>query len=132
MIVVETRDTLVVASRAMARTVVLVLILASCGGGSGHKADGGVDAFFSLCGHPGDVGNSLGVGKFCLKLEDCQTNSQATICSSLGNDPMMPHMNSFFCTMQCTTSSPAGFCGTGASCQCGAAGCGCAPVTCSP
>jgi hypothetical protein len=90
-----------------------------------------VDAFSSLCGHPGDVGNELGVGLFCEKLDDCANNTKATICSSLGNDPANPSQNAFFCTLECTQTSPAGFCGTNAACMCGSAGCGCAPNTCT-
>ncbi|HUJ62757.1 MAG TPA: hypothetical protein VLX92_29850 [Kofleriaceae bacterium] len=109
--------------------------LAACGSSGGHGApvDGppAIDAFYSACGHPGDTGNSLGVGKFCTTLQDCADNSQATICSTLGNDPSTPQLDSYFCTALCSASSPPGFCGDGASCMCGSAGCGCAPSTCS-
>jgi hypothetical protein len=116
-------------------TVWLVGVLAAVGcGGSKASVDAPpsstIDAFFSLCGHPGDKGNEYGVGQFCQTLDDCGSNSMATICSNLGNDPSDPSQNSFFCTFECTQTSPAGFCGSGAACQCASAGCGCAPITC--
>ena len=95
-------------------------------------------AFFSVCGHPGDTGNSHGVGKFCMKLSDCAPPAGdmagitwAGLCSTLGSD------NAFFCTTPCT--APANdmgdsFCGENAFCQCGSgssqSGCGCYPTSC--
>jgi hypothetical protein len=90
-----------------------------------------IDALYSACGHPGDTGNALGVGKFCTVLQDCASNSVANICSSLGNDPSTPQLDSYFCTALCGSGSPADFCGDGAACMCGTAGCGCTPTTCS-
>jgi hypothetical protein len=88
-------------------------------------------AFFSVCGHPGDTGNSLGVGKFCKVLSDCSSNTKATLCSTLGSD------NAYFCTMPCTPpASDMGSteCGENAICQCGSgsaqSGCGCYPTSC--
>jgi hypothetical protein len=111
----------------------LGLFFFGCGSSSsGSKIDAGstVDAFFSICGHPGDQGNELGIGKFCKVLDDCGSNGAANLCSSLGNDPAHPDQNSFFCTFECSATSPAGTCGTGAACQCASAGCACAPTTC--
>ena len=86
---------------------------------------------FSVCGHPGDVGNSLGVGKYCQKLTDCTSNPKATLCSTLGSD------NAFFCTMTCTPPANdmgSTECGENAFCQCGSgsaqSGCGCYPNSC--
>lgn len=121
------------------------LLLLACGSststpkpdaaGSGHAIDApaaaidappasGVDAFVSTCGMPGDVGNELGVGKFCATLNDCANNKQSGLCSNLG-DP-----TTFFCTKFCTKGSTTD-CGTGATCTCNASNqCGCTPNTC--
>jgi len=111
------------------------LLAAGCGGttpsGASDMAVGKDMAFFSVCGHPGDTGNSLGVGKYCMKIADCSANSKATLCSTLGSD------SAFFCTMPCTP--PANDlgnsdCGENAFCQCGSgssqSGCGCYPNSC--
>jgi hypothetical protein len=87
-------------------------------------------AFHSLCGKPGDVGNSKGVGKYCTKLDDCATNGMATLCSTLGNDPQHPENDTFFCLFTCTASSPSGYCGENAACQCQGGDCGCTPTAC--
>jgi len=73
---------------------------------------------------PGDVGNDMGVGKFCTQLSDC-LGTPAPICAILG-DPTV-----FFCTKTCANSDagPAA-CGVGASCACGGGGCGCTPDSC--
>jgi hypothetical protein len=112
------------------------LILAACSAQTATSADGGAgaattDAFYSACGHPGDVGNSLGVGKFCTQEQDCTGNSLANICSTLGNDPSTPQLDAYFCTAICSGSSAPNFCGDGAACMCGTQGCGCTPTTCS-
>jgi hypothetical protein len=102
------------------------------GGGTGAdmRAGGGAD-MASVCGHPGDTGNSLGVGKYCTKLTDCTSNPKATLCSVLGSD------NAFFCTMTCTPAANdmgSTECGENAICQCGSgsgqSGCGCFPTAC--
>jgi hypothetical protein len=100
-------------------------LLFACGGGGGSgKPDAAVDAFNSLCGKPGDVGNNVGVGKFCAMLSDCTGNMQATLCSSLG-DP-----NTHFCTKTCPMGST-DQCGTNAMCVCnGNNQCGCTPNEC--
>lgn len=59
-------------------------------GGGGADAGPGVadaspDAFESICGEPGDEGNALGVGKFCLTISDCSSTAEAPLCSSLGD-----------------------------------------------
>jgi hypothetical protein len=75
------------------------------------------------CGAPGDVGNSLGVGAYCTTSAQCASNSQATLCATLGN----PNMQ--FCTFLCSQGNATG-CGTGASCECQAFECGCVPDSC--
>jgi hypothetical protein len=75
----------------------------------------------SDCGHPGDKGNSLGVGKFCQKLLDCSDNVKAFLCTTIG-DP-----NNYFCTFRCKVDAD---CGEDANCQCAAGGCGCFPNAC--
>src|ERR1700749_1004971 len=84
----------------------LALVICGCGGDDTTAATtkdigmpGPVHDMASLCGHPGDPGNSLGVGKYCTSLSDCSTNSKATLCSILGSD------NTFFCTFACSGSA---------------------------
>lgn len=83
------------------------------------------DLFFnSQCGHPGDTGNSLGVGKFCTMLSDCSSNTKATLCTTLGSS------DEFFCTMLCSSTGPANQCGENARCACDNGQCGCYPTAC--
>jgi hypothetical protein len=103
------------------------LALSACGGDdtAATSADmrAGAD-FASLCGHPGDKGNSLGVGKYCSKLSDCN-GAMANLCSVLGSS------NTFFCTFQCSGNPDLGSeCGENASCQCQGGQCGCYPSSC--
>src|SRR5262245_48002693 len=104
---------------------VLVVIVVACGGDAPKKPDASIDAYFSNCGHPGDMGNELGVGFFCPNgLADCANTPNAHLCSSLGD------MTTHFCTFMCTMGS-AGQCGTGAECVCdGPNRCGCTPSVC--
>jgi hypothetical protein len=106
---------------------------ASCNGsdGGGGNDSGTVDAGFSACGHPGDQGNSLGVGKYCTRIQDCPTT--APICSNINNDPNNPQLNTFFCVLpNCDPCGPASACGGNASCVCLFPGeCGCTPNSCS-
>ena len=112
--------------------LVLALALAGCGGDDTTSmtthdlaTPGPVHDMASICGHPGDTGNSLGVGKYCTTLSDCSSNSKATLCSIIGSD------NSYFSTMAC--SSPADLateCGENATCQCQGGQCGCFPDAC--
>jgi hypothetical protein len=80
--------------------------------------------FPSDCGKPCDRGNSLGVGMFCMHLEDCTDNKKATFCTKLFD------AKNYFCTFRCDAAGPAGQCGEGASCQCQDGSCGCYPDSC--
>ena len=108
--------------------LIWALLIAGCNGGSSapsHPDAPAADAYFSNCGHPGDLGNEMGVGKFCASLSDCSTSQSAPPCSSLGDN------TTHFCTHTCTSTSPAGACGTGAACTCNASNqCGCTPSVC--
>src|SRR6185312_8149036 len=98
------------------------LMFVGCGGSNpGTAPDMAVGkdmAMFSVCGHPGDKGNNLGVGKYCVSpVTDCLPPSGvdmagqpswATLCSTLGGD-------NAFCQ-----------CGSGSS----QSGCGCYPNSC--
>jgi hypothetical protein len=118
------------------RAVLLALAMAvvGCGGSDPGLGDMTVVhdmALNSICGHPGDTGNSLGVGKFCKVIMDCLSNSKATLCSTLGSD------NTYFCTMTCTPPANdmgSSECGENAVCTCGSgsaqSGCGCFPTSC--
>lgn len=108
------------------RAVLLVFILAACGGDGGTSAVDATtaDAFESDCGKPGDTGNELGIGKFCASLNDCADTPSAPLCSSLGDK------STHFCTKTCPMGSTDA-CGTGAECTCnGNNQCGCTPSVC--
>lgn len=89
-------------------------------------------ALNSSCGHPGDPGNSIGVGKFCNGplTGDPNCPSTAPICAH------GQRMDVYFCTTPCfacstgTCTDPN--CKENALCQCDAAagGCGCVPSLC--
>lgn len=83
----------------------------------------GPDPSKSFCGHPGDKGNSLGVGHFCVTSVDCQDNTRASLCATAG-DP-----GAFFCTFVCHQDGPPDQCGEDAECTCQGA-CGCFPKAC--
>jgi hypothetical protein len=116
---------------------ILAALTAACSSSSSSGSDAGAqDAaadVYSACGHPGDMGNSLGIGKFCSSVADCAGTGIPTICATLG-DP-----SEHFCTAMCTPADAAmpeggtGFptnCGEGATCECSTGGCGCTPNQC--
>jgi hypothetical protein len=117
------------------------------GGGGGHEGGTGTDAGScvapfdaaayadSQCGHPGDKGNSIGVGSFCVTSNDCvNCNGSANgvdLCSDLGGP------GEYFCTKICIAPPDAGAdgggdsgCGENATCECQGAQCGCTPNSC--
>jgi len=101
----------------------------SAAGGDLLACNADLGSNHSACGHPCDVGNSLGVGKFCNVIADCAGNGMATICSSVLNngDPL----DTYFCTIpvQCDNTTN---CGAGASCQTvPGKGSGCTPNRCA-
>ena len=126
--------------------VLVVAALAAACGSSSKNGDGGaaatdlsasahVDmALLSECGHPGDVGNSLGVGKFCTNDgPDCTGNGMATTCSALFNGQTPSSSDTYFCSFQCQSTDPAGVCGENATCLCNSANiCACIPTVCVP
>lgn len=85
---------------------------------------------FSCCGHPGDPGNKLGVGKYCTDTYACQDpGTSAPICSAV----FYPEKRTFFCTKQCDAPD-AGTrgCGEGATCvkDSSSPAWGCVPTGC--
>src|SRR5437868_13101434 len=94
-------------------SIALVIFVAGCGSDSNRSGDGGsadlsvagngVDmALLLSCGHPGDAGNSLGVGKFCTNQgPDCTGNGMATSCSALFNGQTPSPSDAYFCSFQC-------------------------------
>ena len=104
-------------------TMALALI-AGCGNsGDGASApDGSTSGLATTCGHPGDPGNALGVGKYCAQISDC-SGLTAGICAILG-DP-----NAHFCTKTCAMGSTDA-CGSEATCACQGGQCGCVPNAC--
>jgi hypothetical protein len=124
------------------RSLALLCLVIACGednnapmtlndlsGASGDMTD---LAFSSSCGFPGDQAvNSLGVGKFCQEISDCNMpgnpNWMANLCSTID-----PSSNSHFCTTACDPTM-AGQCGANAVCVCKpGTGCGCTPAKCAP
>jgi hypothetical protein len=127
----------------IARALVLaLLVVAGCGDDTttaGPGTDLAVAAgpdmqLLSRCGHPGDVGNSLGVGKFCTNTgPDCTGNGKATTCSALFNGQPPSPTDTYFCAFQCTMSDPPDVCGENATCLCNASNlCACIPTKCVP
>jgi len=107
---------------ATAISVVAIAFLIACSGGG---TDATVDASTGLettCGHPGDPGNALGVGKYCAQISDC-SGLTAGICAILG-DP-----DAHFCTKTCMQGA-ADACGDAATCACQGGQCGCVPNVC--
>ena len=143
---------------------ILLFALAGCGGGGGGGGGGtggtggggtggaggggstagdmatagatGDMALLSACGHPGDTGNSFGVGKFCKSISDCSGNGLKTnICSALGNGSTPSASDTYFCTIYpCQADGGTSQCGDNASCVCGSgggqSGCACTPDSC--
>ncbi len=88
---------------------------------------GGDMSLYSLCGHPGDTGNSKGVGKFCMDTTMC-SGQTAGVCSTLMSIPQGPV---YFCTMLCDPNATTSTCGEGATCTClNPPACGCVPDLC--
>jgi hypothetical protein len=102
----------------------------ACGssGTTTKTPDAAIDAFFSICGNPGDTGNEKGIGKFCTSVGDCADTVGAPLCANLGNP------DAHFCTTTCPSSemgSNSPTCGTGISCTCNSSNqCGCTPNSC--
>jgi hypothetical protein len=107
----------------MYRIILLVLIgiMAACGGGSSAKSpDAAIDAT-TVCGVPGDMGNDIGVGKYCTGLADCIADGLLCTYPTDTTD--------HFCTKPCSMTG-ANMCGMAASCQCQGGQCGCVPQHC--
>lgn len=119
-----------------AAMVAALLALAGCGGSGAADMAMPDMAVLSSCGHPGDVGNSLGVGKFCRTIADCTGPGLKTnICSALGNGSSPSAGDTYFCTIYpCHQDAGVPECGENASCVCGGSsggsGCACTPTSC--
>lgn len=106
---------------------IAAVVALAIGCGTSTKDDVTVDASEAQsglgkpCGMAGDVGNDMGVGKYCAELSDC--SGAASICAILG-DP-----NAHFCTKTCAMGSTDA-CGDNATCACQGGSCGCVPNTC--
>ena len=85
----------------------------------------------STCGHPGDKGNSLGVGSFCIQQTDCSNcnpSTGATICTTAGGSQAPTQ---FFCTLiGCTVDASVSGCGEGAICIAQQGVTACVPTSC--
>ncbi|HEX4461430.1 MAG TPA: hypothetical protein VIA18_25795 [Polyangia bacterium] len=123
--------------------VVLALAMAGCGGSSksgtgGNGSAGGsssaadmtmVDLWgpASTCGHPGDKGNNVGVGQYCMSVNDCPQT--APVCTDAENFLEPANAQTYFCTITCTSGDNSK-CGDNASCICQTIGCACVPTSC--
>jgi hypothetical protein len=102
----------------------------SAGSDAGDMADTVCEPIDSACGQPCQAGNSLGIGRFCNHISDCQGTKLPTLCATLGAP------NEHFCTAMCSPADAgdeAGFpqnCGENATCQCQGTQCGCFPTAC--
>ena len=129
----------VVESVAAALIALSPIVLANCssssttpdgGPGVGVPFDGGwLDGGpTSACGHPGDLGNSIGVGQYCTAQGTCP--SAMEVCSTINNPVEAADLQTYFCVLPCSPCSAPSFCGEGASCVCSLQGCGCTPNAC--
>ena len=133
----------------LAACFALAACAAACSGGNNNNgnpdsavphdmATGAGDMFLlSQCGHYGDPGNSIGVGKFCMTIDDCtQGNMQTNLCTAIGNAFNMNHADdTYFCTIYpCHQDGGVAACGENATCVCGSGGgqmgCACTPNYC--
>jgi hypothetical protein len=100
-------------------------------GGSGGTQDSGAysDVAYDMvgwvpeCGVPGDLGNELGIGQFCLKSTECKAT--APFCTAA-------FLKQFhYCTALCDPAKDVvAQCGQDTICSCGGGGCGCTPIVC--
>lgn len=81
---------------------------------------------FSCCGHPGDLGNSKGVGQYCT------TNAQCTGSAKICSYAYAPDKKSYICTTVCFSATDTTSCGEGAICAKDSSSglFGCVPMTC--
>jgi hypothetical protein len=115
--------------------LLVALVACGCGGGStpapspdlAMSSSGGDLEVYSLCGHPGDTGNSKGVGKYCMDSTMC-SGQMAAFCSTLNPIQQGPI---YFCTLPCDPNAATSPCGENATCTClTASACGCVPDPC--
>jgi hypothetical protein len=102
-------------------TILSVLVLACGDASQSARPDGPLE---TGCGKPGELGNSLGVGKYCTRGgHECASNSFALFCT-VTYEPSAPA----FCTNACTRDPD---CGDGAYCSGSGMGLtGCLPAVC--
>ena len=114
--------------------LLLALVAVGCGSSTSSQdlavadmtATSGVD-MFSVCGKPGDTGNSKGVGKYCTDPAGTMCPS-GTVCSTLMEPPQG---TTYFCTIPCDINNPGTTCGENATCTCLSGNtCGCVPDDC--
>jgi hypothetical protein len=104
----------------------VVVIATACGSNKAKSADAACTGG-SSCGQPCDVGNNLGVGRYCTKGGgECNKNDNGFIFCTIDEDPTAP---AAFCTGVCGSD---GDCGSDAYCDgSGSTGPhGCVPASC--
>ena len=118
--------------------LMVALVAAGCGSDTTSSSaqdlsmsmTGGDIAVYSLCGHPGDSGNSKGVGKYCMDSTMC-SGQAASVCSTLQTIPQGPV---YFCTLPCSPSATTSVCAENSTCTCldpnNPLLCGCVPDLC--
>jgi len=124
--------TLLAASALLGGGMAIGCSSSSSKGAAVTDAGGGDEcaAIDSACGQPCQAGNSLGIGRFCNNIHDCEGTQLPTLCATLG-DP-----TEHFCTAMCSppdAGPDAAFtenCGENATCQCQGGQCGCFPNSC--
>lgn len=118
----------------------VALVALGCGSGSTTPtpaadlsvpvSNGGDLSVYSLCGHPGDTGNSKGIGRYCMDSSMC-SGQAASVCSTVMPIPQGPV---YFCTLPCDPRATTSSCAEGATCTCLDANnpslCGCVPDPC--
>jgi hypothetical protein len=129
------RATLLFVSFLAACTLVGAGMAVGCSSSSSKNVtDGGggdeCEPIDSACGQPCQAGNSLGIGRFCNTLHDCDGTKIPTLCATLGAP------DEHFCTASCDPADAGPDaelttnCGENATCQCQGGQCGCFPNSC--
>ena len=97
----------------------------ACSSSNSGKADAAVDAFSSTCGHPGDMGNDQGVGKFCRS----RPTARGRRTRACARSSAMRRRTS--ARTSARAAARPNQCGSDAMCTCNSSNqCGCTPNAC--
>jgi hypothetical protein len=122
---VEPDDALVLRRSSMTRLVFVVAVLAGCGKSNNSNTDAGCVGATG-CNGPCELGNSLGVGRYCTAGGgECNKNDAPFIFCTVDYEPTAGVQ---YCTGPCTKDTD---CGENAYCSgSGQGGRGCEPMIC--